>query len=68
MEKICLQKNGFYLVSLSDQICGDDDELGVTKCWYDEKTRAFEYGRHVTAWQPLPPRYKKTISKLPDAL
>lgn len=53
------EKDGFYLVSLSDKIHHGEENLAVNKCWFNEKTQSFsEYGRFVMAWQPLPKRYK----------
>lgn len=55
-------KDGFYLVSLSEQIHHGDDALAIQKCWFNEKTRAFlNYGKFVIAWQPLPRKYEECV-------
>lgn len=56
------KEDGFYLVSLSDEISHGDEYLAVKKCWFNEKTGSFcDYGKFVMAWQPVPKRYVRKL-------
>lgn len=54
------ENEGFYLISLKEEIHPQDDDLAIQICWYSEKLESFiEHAGRIDAWMPLPARYKK---------
>lgn len=52
------EKEGFYLVTLTDRIT-DISDMRIKKAFFSENHKNFmDYGSSVIAWQPLPEPYR----------